>query len=197
MPRDVTGTISDAYYEPLFFGDPPVLGLPSTVHGHFWDRRQIDLLRARRQVISIEEHIAPIRPDNLIQTPNIVDDVAELRRLYRYLRGKNVWHATCGEIANYVIAREQSLIYDVTGEGFAIRYHGRAARPMLTLRIDCRPICDAGKPQIEVTTPEGQIVAPGACDFDESEYRHLITVPVIDGHYRLKPVARGAPGVRK
>ena len=88
MPRDMAGRIPDAYYEPQFFGKNLVVALPSTVHGHFWDSRQIDLLLARRQLIAIEEHIAPIRPDGLVQTPNIVDDMSDLRRLYQYLRGK-------------------------------------------------------------------------------------------------------------
>ena len=188
MPRDVTGTIPDEYYEPQFFGAPPVLALPSTVHGYFWDRHQIDILLGRRQIIGIEEHIAPIRPDNLIQTPNIVDDAAELRRLYRYLRGKNVWHATCGQIASYVIARERTQIYDVRRDGFSISYQGRIARPMLTLRIDCRAICDAQKSHIELVTPDGQIVAGEAFRFDEREYRHLVTISVADGRYRLRAV---------
>jgi len=190
MPRDVTGTISDDYYEPQFFGDPAVLGLPSTVHGHFWDRRQIDILLARRQIISIEEHIAPIRPDNDVQEPNIVDDAAELRRLYRFLRGKNVWHATCSQIAAYVIAREQSLIYDVAGDRFAIRYNGRAARPALTLHIDCGAVCNSKTPHIELITPGGQAVPREACKFDESCYHHLVTVPVMDGPYRVNAVPR-------
>ena len=110
MPRDVAGRIPDEYYDPQFFGRNLVVALPSTVHGHFWDRQQIDTLMKRRQLIAIEEHIAPLRPDGLIQTPNIVDDMDDLRRLYRLLRGKNVWHANGTEIASYVVAREQSLI---------------------------------------------------------------------------------------
>ena len=81
MPRDITGRIPDGSSEPQFFGRNLVVALPTTVHGHFWDARQVDLLLARRQIIGIEEHIAPVRPDGRVQTPNIVDDIDDLRRL--------------------------------------------------------------------------------------------------------------------
>src|ERR1035437_8505627 len=73
---------------------------------------------------------APVRPDGLVQTPNIIDDMPDLRRLYQYLRDHNVWHATGTEIASYVIARERSLVYDVTLDGFSLRYDGRVERPL-------------------------------------------------------------------
>jgi len=189
MPRDVAGRIADTYYQPQFFGRNLVVALPSTVHGHFWDQRQIDLLLARRQVIAIEEHIAPVRPDGLIQTPNIVDDLDDLRRLYQYLRGTNVWHATGTEIASYVIARERSLVHDVTCDGFSIRYEGRVERPTLTLHIDCAAVCSPLQPIIEVATPDGVAVDPCAIRFDRERYRHRITVPVVEGRYHVRPRA--------
>jgi hypothetical protein len=185
MPRDITGRIPDEYYEEAHvFGAGLVVALPTTLHGRFWYRRQIDLLLACRQVIAIEEHIASVRPDGFIQTPNIVDDIEDLRRLLRYLRGKDVWHATGSEIASYVIARERSLIYDVTEEGFSVRYNGRIERPSLTLRIDCSAVCTPAQPLIEVDTPDG---TPAECRFDERRYRHLITVPVMEGRYHVRP----------
>lgn len=189
MPRDVTGRIPDGYYEPQFFGRNLVVALPSTVHGHLWDRRQIDLLLARRQMITVEEHIAPLRPDGVIQTPNIVDDLEDLRRLFRYLRGKNVWHATGSEIAAYVVARERSLLYDITQEGFSLRYEGYIERPPLTLRVDCSAVCTPTQPLIEVILPDGTAADPAACRFDRERYRHLVTVPVMEGRYRVRPWA--------
>lgn len=189
MPRDVSGWIPDGYYEPQFFGRRRVVALPSTVHGHFWHRRQIDLLLARRQVIAVEEHIAPIRSDGRIQTPNIVDDLVDLRRLFKYLRGKDVWHATGSEIASYVIARERSLLHDITREGFSLQYEGQVDRPSLTLRVDCSAVCTLAQPLIEVILPDGAIVDPAACRFDRKRYRHLVTVPVMEGRYRVRPRA--------
>lgn len=191
MPRDVTDSIDDGYYEPQFFGDNLVVALPTTVHGHFWDPRQIEVLLARRQIISIEEHIAPVRPDGLVQTPNIVDDIGELRRLYGYLRGKNVWHANCSDIAAYVVAREQTLVHDVTQDSFRLRYSGRAERPALTLRLDCAAICGVDRPHIVVQTPAGQQLEPAAYKLDTRRYRHLVTVPAMDGTYHVRACASG------
>ena len=191
MPRDVSGLIADGYYEPQFFGRGPVVALPSTVHGHFWDRRQIDLLLERQQVIAVEEHIAPVRPDGLVQTPNIADDIEDLRRLYEYLRDCNVWHATGTEIASYVVARERSLVCDVTHDGFTIRYDGRVDRPLLTLLIDCSTICSPEQPLIEVVAPDGSIAESSELHLDRERYRHRLTVRVSSGRYQVRPVAAG------
>jgi len=191
MPRDVAGRIADDYYEPSFFGPHQVVALPSTVHGHFWDRRQIDLLLARRQIIAIEEHIAPVRPDGRVQTPNIVDDMEDLRRLYEYLRGRNVWHANGTDIASYVIARERTFVYDVTRDGFSVEYAGRVQRPALTFVVDCAAVCSPERPLIEVVTPEGATIDGGAIRFDQRHYRHQVTVPVESGRYQITPCEAG------
>jgi hypothetical protein len=186
MPRDITGRIPDEYYEPHFFGRNLVVALPTTVHGHFWDARQVDLLLARRQIIGIEEHIAPVRPDGRVQTPNIVDDIDDLRRLYQYLRGKSVWHANGTEIASYVVARERSFVYDVTRDGFSISYEGRVERPRLTLRIDCAAVCSPSHPLIEIVTPDGVTLDAAAFRFDRLRHQHMVTLPVINGHYQVR-----------
>jgi hypothetical protein len=189
MPRDTTGRIDESYYEPQFFGRSSVVALPSTVHGYFWDKRQIDALLRAEQIISIEEHIAPVRPDGLVQTPNIVDDIAELRALYGHLRAKPVWHATCSEIATYVIAREQTCVHDVTLDGFRIRYTGRPERPALTLRIDCSAICDTRKPHVTLVAPDGSQIDSAAFSFDTHRFHHLVTIPVMDGDYLVRASA--------
>lgn len=187
MPTDVTGRISDGYYEPQFFGRSLAVALPSTVHGHLWGRRQVDLLLARQQVIAVTEHIAPIRPDGLTQRPNIVDDLQDLRSLFRYLRGRPVWYATGSEIASYVIARERSIIYDVTRDGFSLQYDGQVTLPSLTLRVDCSAVCTPGKPSIDVILPDGSSADQEAFRFDVRRYRHLVTVPVVEGRYKVRP----------
>jgi hypothetical protein len=186
-PRDIAGQISDAYYEPQFFGTNLLVSLPSAVHGFFWNRRQIDKLLAKRQVIAIAEHISGTRPDGLVQTPNLVDDMTELRRLYRYLRGKNVWHATGSEIAAYFVARERSILTDVTSDGFSIVYEGRVERPLLTLKIDSSAICNLERPLIAIELPSGATLDSSFCQFDEeNRYRHTVTVPVMTGRYRVR-----------
>jgi hypothetical protein len=186
MPRDTGGRVSDDYYEPHFFGRNFVVALPSTVHGHFWDPRQIDQLLAHQQLIAIEEHIAPLRPDGLTQTPNIVDDMDDLRRLYQYLRGKNVWHANGTAIASYVIARERSLVHDVTRDGFSITYSGRIEHPLLTLLIDCSAVSTPDRPGIDVVMPDGTVVDISAVQWDSANGRYRVTVAVHEGRYQVR-----------
>jgi hypothetical protein len=185
-PRDVSGTVAHGYYEPQFFGRSLVVSLPSTVHGFFWDPRQLDVLLDHQQVIAITEHIAPVRPDGRIQTPNIVDDMGELYRLFGYLKRKDVWYATGSEIAAYVVARERTLIYDVTREGFSVRYDGRSTQPELTLTVDCSALCTAAQPLIEVILPDSRIMDPSRCRFDPGRLRHLITVPIMEGRFQVR-----------
>jgi len=188
MPRDVSGRVPDAYYEPQFFGEKLLVALPSTVHGHLWGRRQLDLLLARRQVVGIEEHIAPVRPDGLVQTPNIRDDLKRLRCLFSYLRQRKVWHATASEIASYVAAREGTVIYDVTRDGFSLRCEGRRIRqPALTLVIDCAGVSSARETAIELVLPDGSVLDHDSGASGERLHRHVVTVPVQSGHYRVRP----------
>jgi hypothetical protein len=186
-PRDTTGRVDDAYYEPAFFGSDLLVALPSTVHGFLWDQRQVDRLLAMRQVISIAEHISPVRPDGRVQTPNMVDDMTELRRLYRYLRDKNVWHATGSEIASYVIARERTIIYDVSAESFSLRYDGQVPRALLTLHLDASAVCSSGAPKVDVFLPDGTRADTSGWRWDCDRHRHVVTVPVINGIYRVLP----------
>jgi peptidoglycan/xylan/chitin deacetylase (PgdA/CDA1 family) len=188
-PRDVAEVVHDAQYEPQLFGESLMVALPTTLHGHFWSRRQVDLLLEHQQLVAITEHIAPLRPDGLVQTPNIVDDMEELRRLYRYLRRYRVWHATGSEIAAYVIARERTLVHDVTRDGFSLRYEGPLAAPLLTLLVDCKALCSRALPLLEVVLPDGSTLDPQHCRFDRSKFRHRLTVPVISGRYRLRAIA--------
>jgi len=190
MPRDTSGVVMDGYYEPRFFGENLVVALPTTVHGFHWQKAQLDRLIERGQIISIEEHIAPVRPDGLVQSPNVYDDISELQGIYRYLRGKDVWHATCSEVAEYFTAYSRSLVYDMKKDGFRIEYDGRPAAPLLTIIIDASAICDPASPYIDVTLPGGGSPRPEDFVFDEKRYRHMVTIPVLPGEYKVTARAR-------
>lgn len=60
-----------------------------------------------QEVISIYEHSSPYRTDEVIQYPNIVSDMDNLIYLFSYLSNKDVWYATCDELADYFIDREK------------------------------------------------------------------------------------------
>ena len=48
------------------------------------------------------------------------------------------------------------VVHDVTLGGFSLRYDGRAARPPLTLLIDCSAICRRAEPLIDIVLPNGR-----------------------------------------
>jgi hypothetical protein len=62
--------------------------------------------------------------------------------------------------------------------------------PRLTLRVDCSALCCAEQPYIEVIAPDGKIPARDACQFNQQDYRHRVTVPVMNGHYTVRRVGK-------
>ena len=72
--------------------------------------RHIESLYKNRQVISIQEHSSPYRTDGIIQYPNIVSDIDNLNYIFTLLSKKDVWYATCDELANYFISRSNIKI---------------------------------------------------------------------------------------
>jgi peptidoglycan/xylan/chitin deacetylase (PgdA/CDA1 family) len=187
-PRDTRNQVSDGYYEPQLFGENLVVALPSTIHGFYWSKKQIAKLLEKKQIISIEEHIAPVRPDGRTQTPNIIDDLHELRALFRHLRGKNVWYATGTEIARYIIGHSQSVIYDSSCSGFKVMYHGRVDLPILTVMIDCSAICSPHKPSIEVVLPDQSHLPHNLITLGGKNYGHMVNLPVMSGQYFVSAV---------
>ena len=185
MQRDVRSRIRDSYYEPQLFGENLVVALPSTVHGFFWNKKQIDTLLQKKQVISIEEHIAPVRPDGLRQSPNIIDDINELRRLFCYLRKKNVWYATGTEVAEYFIAFSFTTIYDIKQDSFKIRYTGRVPSPILTLILDRRSLDFKDEAEsVKMVLPDGNELDNLSC-LDHKEDSFCVNIPVQNGTYRI------------
>lgn len=188
MPRDTRGDVADDYYECQTFGENSVVAIPATLHGFYWQKKQVDLLLEKKQVLSVEEHIARHRPDGLIQTPNIYDDYEQLRKLFSYLKGKKIWHATCSEIASYHTAYAFSAITDIGRDNFTLRYNGKLKEPLLTVTIDCSVICSSTQPYVRITLPDGRVLAGQQYRWDTNRYKHEVTLPVLEGSYHLEPV---------
>lgn len=79
--------------------------------------KHIDSLYDNGQVISIQEHSSPYRTDNIIQYPNIVSDINNLKIIFKHLDKKNVWYATCTELADYYIANTNVKLH-IDGDTF-------------------------------------------------------------------------------
>jgi len=183
MPKDITGAICKEYYEPQIFGENRIIALPSTIHGRQWTRGQIDRLLTDRQIISIEEHIGALRPDGLIQTPNVYDDINRLKRLFSYLERKNVWHAKGSEIAGYVDAYLNTTIYDIGTDSFRLLYSGINTESTITLLIQPMNSLDMQSERVSLICPDGSAVFGERSTEEEMVKFNLRPLP---GEYRLK-----------
>jgi len=72
--------------------------------------KHIESLYKNQEVISVYEHTSPYMSNNIIQYPNIVTDIENLNLIFSLLEKKDVWYATCNELADYFIDREKSTL---------------------------------------------------------------------------------------
>ena len=139
-------------------------------------KSHLDGLLRNRNVISIQEHAGAIISNGKRQTPNIIDDMSALKYIFSYLRGKNVWHATCSEIANYYIAFTSTQIEAPDVEGFRLRYSGNVDKPWLTLVVD-------GEEQFEVVSPSGSRYK-SIC----KNNKRIVNIEVENGAYQVRTI---------
>jgi hypothetical protein len=183
MPKDISQYIHHSYYEPQFFGKKNVVALPSTVHGNLWTKKQINLLLKDMQIISIEEHIGALRPDGCIQTPNVFDDINRLKKLFGFIRGKNVWHATGTEISEYFITRHNTLISDIGSDSFILNHISPNTPGLITLIVKPQDMGDiATNTKYILTASNGSIVKGYVDKFHKHILFDIISIP---GEYRL------------
>lgn len=183
MAIDAKGDILPEYYEPQYFGKNRVIALPSTVHGRYWSKRQINRLLKRKQIISIEEHMGALRPDGRIQTPNVYDDIKLLRKLFHYLRGKNVWHATATEISDYFDAYKNTFISDIGIDSFILDFSGKKEGTEITLLIQDIEKHLNSKKGLFLISPNGSKTKGKFC-YEKKCF--LFNVNVYSGKYLLK-----------
>ncbi len=176
-------------FDVRYFGERGVLDIPSTVFGAMFNRPrglvartlgrkaalkrgfdELEHLLSHRLVISVQEHISPARSDGRRQTPNIFDDRESLRMIYDYLAGKNVWHCTGTELAEYVHCRD-NVALEENERGFVLR---STLRRDLSARL-ISIVVDGGGVR-EMVTPSGERVTGRNGTF---------TAPVADGQYTL------------
>ena len=69
--------------------------------------KHIESLYNNRQIISVYEHTSPYMTNDTIQYPNIVTDIDNLNLIFSLLENKDVWYATCNEVADYFIDKSK------------------------------------------------------------------------------------------
>jgi len=186
VSRSMRKDTNNILFEPKFFGENRIIDIPTTINGRVWYRRQINNLLRNRQVITIAEHISPFGAGVRYIRPNIFDDIPSLTRLFRYLNGKNVWHATVSEIAEYINAYTFSHIFDATKNTFQMRYAGKLKDPILTIMID--PFCLRNHNQhgyLKITLPDKSILSRQQYYYDKRLGLFLVDTPVQNGIYHV------------
>lgn len=177
-----------------YFGDKRVIDIPSTINGEMFDlvnkktglpgkilnsckiwrrTKELEFLLKNRLVISIQEHMSPSRADSNIQKPNIYNDYASLRFMFKYLSQKDVWFCTCSELASYVYCRENTQVDILDNKTFRLSYSNnlRIIKPELSLFFHRYK---NGK----VKCPDGTLV---------SIKKSNANIPISNGVYHIDP----------
>lgn len=182
------------------FGESNVVDFPSTVspsilrnpimkmerfilrtpyQSHRSLKTYLEGLLRNKNIISIQEHAGAIRGDGKRQTPNIIDTMPVLQRIFSFLTEKNVWHATCSEIADYYIAFTFTHLSEVEEDGFNLSYVGRVEKPWLTLLFD-------REGPVEITSPSGK--SYGSVKHPHRGKCNLVNIEVENGYYRVREI---------
>ncbi|MBD3232562.1 MAG: hypothetical protein GF315_02450 [candidate division Zixibacteria bacterium] len=91
-------------------------------------------------IISIQEHHFCLRTDGKRQTPNAFDDINSLDMIFGFLRGADIWYATCSEIAHYLESYDHTDVEKQSNGNVILKYNGRWDEPLITLKSNCRQL---------------------------------------------------------
>lgn len=194
-------------HELKYFGDSRVIDMPSNIAGSMMNYHsqgrlktaikkmlgkrvitpdevfgagysKLDELIKNRSVISIQEHSSPARTDGKRQTPNIYDDAESLKRIFAYLKDKNLWYATGTQIASYFELYNRTEIKTIDECSFSIKYTGRK------LKYDLISVVITANHDVEnLVLPNGKKI----CVAGQGNERIFIpALPVMDGIYQLE-----------
>lgn len=115
----------------------PILRATHFLLRKFKLERHLQYLYENRLVISVQEHFTTFRADGKFQRPNVFDDLSSIQKTYSILRGADVWHATCNQIAKYVDNRDHSKLTQTT-DSITLDYSGRYNNSSVTLQSKSR-----------------------------------------------------------
>jgi hypothetical protein len=100
----------------------------------------IQYLYENRLLITVQQHFSNFMSDGTRQPPNIFDDIYSLERIYTILRGADIWHATCEEIAHYLESYDFTKIDLLKNGNYKIEYNGIWGKPFLSVKSNSRAI---------------------------------------------------------
>lgn len=205
--RGIKNVEDDVNFNPVYFGSNNLVDIPSTINGdlfiHYEHSRiklrikkiigrkysdkasalnfgynKLNSLLEGRQVVSIQEHISSIRADGKKQFTNIIDDIESLQIMYEYFRKKNVWHATCSEIAEYFDTHQQTTIRAEDDKIFVSNKSEDFSKKFLSLIISSESTPN------RLITPNEEILLNSIHQIDKNKYI-IQNFPIINGVFKF------------
>lgn len=114
----------------------PILPSLLAVYRDLRVEEYIRYLYENQMIISVQEHFMNLRTDGKRQTPNIYDDVCSVAKIYSLLRGGDIWHTTCSELAHYIESYDHSQLIQRKDGLWDLSYHGSWDEMFLTICSD-------------------------------------------------------------
>lgn len=85
------------------------------------------------RVITIQEHFTTFRSQGIFQRPNVFDDLESLKTIYSTLRGADIWHASCNQVAKYWENKDQFKI-EAHAKNIDLSYSGTYTNPTVSVK---------------------------------------------------------------
>jgi hypothetical protein len=98
--------------------------------------KYLNYLYENQYPVIIQEHFQSLRTDGRRQTPSVYDDIFSLDLIFAFLRGKDVWYATCSKIAHYFESCIHTSINIIDNKNFTVNYKGIYSEPLLSIKLD-------------------------------------------------------------
>lgn len=140
MPTNVSGDIFYHYFSAKPTGIKPLIKntikfLIGRVNKYGDPLKYLNYLYQNQLPIIIQEHFQNQKTNGKRQTPNVYDDIWSLDLIYAFMKGKDIWHATCGEIAHYFESYIHTKINIIDDSNFSVEYKGIYEKPLLSIKL--------------------------------------------------------------
>ena len=95
--------------------------------------------------MTIQEHYHNQGTSGKRQKPNIYDDLDSLDKIFNFLRNLDVWHASCGQLAQYFDSYLNTNILKSGKNGFELIYGGIWENPGISVKTDVKMLYNIGQ----------------------------------------------------
>ena len=132
LPTNISGSIflrniakrSSSSWKSIIEKKMPLLRPVYGVYEALKAEAYISYLYENRMILSVQEHFVNLRTDGKRQDPNIYDDVFSVCKIYSLLRGADLWHTTCGQLAHYIESYDHSSLVQRENGLWELSYRG-------------------------------------------------------------------------